>query len=183
MAVDAATERPLAVVDHLLAQYQQQIGDIFPGYRNHVYRMVHLCLACATYSTDEVEKIQIAGVFHDIGLWTAQTLDYLPPSAQVAADYLRSIGKADWVDEVCAMIELHHAVRSRATSHSRFVENFRRADIADFSLGLFAMGLPRTEISALKRQFPNQGFHWFLLKRGLAWAFRHPLNPLPMFRW
>ncbi|WP_337879320.1 HD domain-containing protein [Rheinheimera sp.] len=180
---DTQTEHSLVWVDRILAPYQVQIGGIFDGYRNHVYRVVHLCLSFAGNTAEDIEKIQIAGAFHDIGLWTAHTLDYLPPSAQLAADYLRSIGKEGWIDEISAMIDMHHAVRSRAAGHSRLVENFRRADIADFSLGIFAMGLPRSTISALKRQFPNQGFHWFLLKRGMAWFFRHPLNPLPMFRW
>ncbi|WP_337842048.1 HD domain-containing protein [Rheinheimera sp.] len=173
----------LPLVEQILASHQHRLGSGYAGYRNHVYRVVHLCLSFAGNTAEDIEKIQIAGAFHDIGLWTAQTLDYLPPSAHGAADYLRHIGKEGWIDEISAMIEMHHAVRSRAADHSRLVENFRRADIADFSLGVFAMGLPRSTISALKRQFPNLGFHWFLFKRGMAWFFRHPLNPLPMFRW
>lgn len=55
-------------------------------------------------------------------------------------------------------------------------------DIADFSLGLFSMGIARDTIARVRREFPNAGFHWRLLRLGAAWLLRHPLNPLPMFR-
>ena len=35
----------------------------------------------------DLEQAAIALAFHDIGLWTAGTLDYLPPSHQEAAQY------------------------------------------------------------------------------------------------
>lgn len=62
------------------------------------------------------------------------------------------------------------------------VEAFRRADVADFSLGLFAMGFPRILIAQLKAAFPNSGFHKRLAQLGSAWFVKHPFNPAPMFR-
>lgn len=78
---------------------------------------------------------------------------------------------------------MHHGIRSRAGSFFPLVEVFRRADIADFSIGLFPMGVSRELISQLKSKFPNAGFHRRLLKLGFKWHIRHPLNPLPMFLW
>lgn len=38
------------------------------------------------------EKYAIAAVFHDIGIWTNHTLDYLDPSAGQAKAYLTETG-------------------------------------------------------------------------------------------
>jgi hypothetical protein len=84
--------------------------------------------------------------------------------------------------EITEMIEMHHRIRSCASSASRLVELFRRADIADFSLGMFPMGHSRKLIAGLKSAFPNRGFHWRLVQLGSRWLLQHPLNPLPMFR-
>lgn len=176
------TERDLPLVEAILGTYRGVIALDFDAYRNHVYRVINLCFAQGEFGADEREKIQIAACFHDIGIWTAGTLDYLPPSEAVAAAYLTAHGKATWVAEVSAMIEMHHRVRSCADSAFALVEPFRRADIADFSLGLVPMGIPRALISRLKAEFPNQGFHQRLLQLGSRWFLRHPLNPLPMFR-
>lgn len=176
------TERDLPLVEAILGTYRGVIALDFDAYRNHVYRVINLCFAQGEFGADEREKIQIAACFHDIGIWTAGTLDYLPPSEAVAAAYLTANGKATWVAEVLEMIGMHHRVRSCADSAFPLVEPFRRADIADFSLGLVPMGIPRALISRLKAEFPNQGFHKRLVQLGSRWFLRHPLNPLPMFR-
>jgi hypothetical protein len=172
----------LQLVDDILGKFQLTIGRDFEAYRNHVYRVINLCYSASDLSENEKDKIQIAACFHDIGIWTASTLDYLSPSEKVASDYLRAVGKQAWVAEITEMIEMHHRIRSYASSASRLVELFRRADIADFSLGLFPMGHSRKLITGLKSAFPNRGFHWRLVQLGSLWLLRHPLNPLPMFR-
>lgn len=84
--------------------------------------------------------------------------------------------------EVVEMIEMHHALRSQSASPFPLVEPFRRADIADFSLGMVSMGISRQLVATLKAEFPNSGFHKRLAQLGGKWLLRHPLNPLPMFR-
>lgn len=172
-------ETTLPLVDEILDRYRDRMGECFGGYRNHVYRVVNLCLSTGHYSDLDKEKIQIAGAFHDIGIWTDNSLDYLQPSADCAARYLEDAGKADWIPQVTEMIMMHHRLSS---CEDLLTENFRRADIADFSLGTVRMGMPRSLVSLLKKEFPNNGFHRFLLRRGSSWFVRHPLNPLPMFR-
>jgi hypothetical protein len=100
----------------------------------------------------------------------------------VAAGYLAGKGKEAWVAEISEMIEMHHRVRSCTDSAFALVEPFRRADIADFSLGIIPMGISKELISRLKSEFPNIGFHKRLVQLGGRWFLRHPLNPLPMFR-
>lgn len=175
-------ERNLPLVEEILGGFSGVIGADLPAYRNHVYRVINLCFAQGAFGEVEKEKIQVAACFHDIGIWTAGTLDYLAPSAADAAAWLAARGKEAWVAEVVAMIDMHHAVRSKADSPFPLVEPFRRADIADFSLGLVPMGIPRELIATLKAAFPNAGFHRRLAQLGSKWFLRHPLNPLPMFR-
>lgn len=175
-------ERELPLVADILGSFKSVIGPDFDAYRNHVYRVINLCFSLGDSSPSDKEKIQIAACFHDIGIWTAGSLDYLPPSEAEAARYLEAQGKAEWIAEVSEMIEMHHRVRSCKDSAFALVEPFRRADIADFSLGIVAKGISRELIGELKSVFPNAGFHVRLLQLGSRWFLRHPLNPLPMFR-
>lgn len=177
-----ASADDVRAVDAVLAAYRDVVGADYDGYRNHVCRVVALCRAQGDFDADAVEKIRIAACFHDIGIWTAGTLDYLAPSAAAAAAHLAAHGRAAWTAEVGEMIAMHHGLSSRAGSAFALVEPFRRADIADFSLGLFPMGLPRALLRRLRDEFPNRGFHRRLVALGWRWFLRHPLNPLPMFR-
>ena len=175
-------ENKLPLVDGILDSFAVVIGADLQAYRNHVYRVVNLCFSLGSFTDAERERIQIAGCFHDIGIWTAGTLDYLLPSEDCAAAYLRENGKAGWVPEVVEMIEMHHGLSSRANSPFTLVEPFRRADIADFSLGIVPMGIPRKLITALQQEFPNAGFHKRLVQLGARRLATNPLDPLPMFR-
>lgn len=175
-------ERNLPLVDDILSDFSRVIGPDLAAYRNHVYRVINLCFSLGAFGEAEKEKIQIAACFHDIGIWTAGTLDYLAPSEASAATYLRARGKEEWVAEVLEMIEMHHGLSSQANSAFPLVEPFRRADIADFSLGMVPMGISGELITALRKEFPNAGFHKRLAQLGSKWLLRHPLNPLPMFR-
>jgi len=175
-------ERNLETVEALLSHYESTIGADFSAYRNHVYRVINLCFSLADLGDVEREKVQIAAVFHDLGIWTEGTLDYLEPSAGEAVRFLQETGKPDWEADIVAMIEMHHGIHSCAHYDSPLVDFFRRADIADFSLGMVPMGLSRELIAKLKVAFPNAGFHKRLLQLGCKWFLRHPLNPLPMFR-
>ena len=87
-----AVEEHIALVEELLGQWSTTIGSDYTGYRNHVYRMINFCFALRDCDEQEREKITIAGCFHDIGIWTSDTLDYLPPSIAVAREYLKQSG-------------------------------------------------------------------------------------------
>jgi hypothetical protein len=53
-------------------------------------------------------EIAVAAVFHDLGIWTNKTFDYLAPSIALAREYVAAKGRADWIVEIEAMIEEHH---------------------------------------------------------------------------
>ena len=176
------TDAEIPLLEEILAEWKQVIGADYQAYRNHVYRVVHFCTWLHACSAEDREKIVVAACFHDIGIWTAGTLDYLPPSVRLAGEYLVARGREAWVPEVTLMIDMHHKVGRYEDPRYPLVEPFRRADIADFSLGLFRMGVPAEVIAQVKAAFPNAGFHKRLAQLGARWLARHPLNPLPMFR-
>lgn len=169
------------LIENLLQKFQPQMGKDYNKYKNHVYRVYRNCLLLDGEKTNE-EKYAIAAVLHDIGIWTDHTLDYLNPSAEQAKAYLIEIGKQDWIEEITLMIYWHHKVSAYTGKHQEIVENFRKADWIDVSLGLMTFGAAKNKIKENKKQFPNLGFHFFLLKGTLKNFFKHPLNPLPMFK-
>src|SRR5262249_28347060 len=115
----------LPTVEAVLEGHASELGRDFIAYRNHVYRVVNLCLAIEGDRRVELEKIAVAAVFHDLGIWTHQTFDYIAPSVAIVREYLTARGMTDWIPEIEAMIRDHHKV-TRARAHPQsLVESFR----------------------------------------------------------
>ena len=172
----------LPTVERVLDDHASELGHDLTAYRNHVYRVVNLCLAIADSRVD-LEKIAIAAVFHDLGIWTNRTFDYIEPSVAVAREHLEARGMADWIPEIEAMIQDHHKITSSRANPQSLVESFRRADWIDVSLGLRRFGLRREFIAAVVATWPDAGFHRRLVELTIGRFWKHPLNPLPMVRW
>lgn len=170
-------------IEAILRPRRDLIGDDYAGYRGHVYRVFNLCLQLRDVDADERRKLAIALAFHDIGLWSARTVDYLPPSEAEARDWLAGQGLSAWGDEIGLMIAMHHRVRRWRDPATPLVEVMRRADLVDFSRGLYRAGLPRAFLRRLSRAIPNAGFHRFLMRGALDWFRHHPLRPPPFLRW
>ncbi|HEY3406352.1 MAG TPA: hypothetical protein VGK59_23350 [Ohtaekwangia sp.] len=157
------------------------IGHDYHRYRNHVYRVFLNCLLLDTEESN-IEKYAITAVYHDIGIWTDHTFDYLDPSIAQARKYLNEIERPEWVEEISLMIYWHHKVSRYKGKHEKVIETFRRADWIDVSLGLMTFRADLKSIQKNKREFPNLGFHGFLIKATMKNLLKHPLNPLPMFK-
>lgn len=169
-------------LDTLLDQYREQLGLQFEAYRNHLYRLLNTINAVALLNELELKKIAIAAAYHDLGLWTHHTLDYLDASAQMATEYLISINQEDWIDEVVAMIQDHHKIQP-SKHDSLIVELFRQADWADVTFGAVGLHVDKQPMQDIRQQFPNSGFHKFILQRGAAYSLKHPLKPMPILKW
>lgn len=169
------------IIEDLMQKFKPAIGTDYEKYKNHVYRVFLNCLLMDSDKNNE-EKYAIATVFHDIGIWTNHTIDYLNPSIKQAKIYLTETGKQDWTGEITLMIYWHHKVSKYKGEHERTVGNFRKADWIDVSLGLKTFGFDKKKIKENRKMLPNLGFHVFLLKRIIKNFFRHPLHPLPMFK-
>ena len=173
----------LPTVEEVLDDYVSQLGHDLIAYRNHVYRVVNLCLAVAGDNNVDLDKLAVAAVFHDLGIWGNHTFDYIAPSVVIARQHLAARGKADWLPEIEAMIVDHHKVTpSRANPHL-LVEPFRRADWIDVTRGLRRFGLPRKVMASVAAEWPDAGFHRRLVQLTMDRFWKHPLNPLPMVKW
>jgi hypothetical protein len=172
----------IATLDAILEAHAGALGDDFERYRHHTYRVANFCIALASCEDECVEKVAIAAAFHDLGIWTNGTFDYLPPSIRLAKDYLERDGKAGWSDEVEAMIREHHKITPYRNQAESLVEPFRRADWIDVSKGTLRFGLSRALIREAYRTWPGAGFHRRLVELTLQRARSHPLSPLPMMR-
>lgn len=168
-------------IETLLQPFRQQLGGDYEKYKNHTCRVLAASMLLDS-AVENREKYAIAAAFHDIGIWTHHTLDYLGPSAEQAAAYLSKAGKADWADEIAQMIHWHHKMTPYKGENQRTVETFRKADWIDVSLGLMRFGTDGSRLRDNRKRWPNLGFHLFLAKGTFKNLLRHPLNPLPMFK-
>lgn len=176
-------EENIPLLEEILDKWKGEIGKDYAGYKNHVYRMVNFCFAQGNFKTEEREKIIIAGCFHDLGIWSGETFDYLPPSVNSAKNYLQENNLENWTSEIELMIDQHHKLSKYKDLENPLVEVFRRGDLVDFSLGLVRCGLPKDYVNSVRKHFPNAGFHKCLLRLAGNWVFKHPLNPIPVLKW
>jgi hypothetical protein len=176
-------ENPVVMLEDILAPWRERIGADFEGYKNHVSRVLNFCFALRDCNHEEVQKLVIAGAFHDIGIWSDGNVDYLPPSIAQAKLYLSEQNMADWNDEIEMIIDLHHKLRPYRGGISPLVEVFRKADLADVSLGLIKGGVPAATIRAAKAAYPNAGFHKRLAQLAGGWFAHHPFRPPPFIKW
>ena len=174
-------ERTASIVDDIIGEQEAVRALDLTGYKNHVFRMVNFCFAFDELSTEEEEKIILAGCFHDIGIWTAETFDYIPPSIDAALEQLKRVNRTDWSEQIAQMIGEHHKIRRIKTD--KLTEIFRKGDLVDFSLGTMKCGLDPSFVKDVKARFPNCGFHAGLLRTAAKWIVRHPLNPVPVIKW
>jgi len=172
----------LPALDAILRTHAAALGRDFDAYRNHAYRVAHLCIAQSSRAADRVERIQIAAAFHDLGIWTAGTFDYLQPSVELAASHLAATGRSAWMAEITTMILEHHKVFRYHGDVTWLVEPFRRADWIDVSLGVVGFGVPRRFLERLVTCWPRAGLHARLAQLEARQLLTRPWNPLPMLR-
>jgi hypothetical protein len=172
----------IAIVDDVLQQHAPAIGRDLTAYRNHVYRVLNLCAGMVDGAPASIEGIAVAAVFHDLGIWTDRTFDYLDPSVRLAREYLTRSGRSEWIAEVSAMILDHHKLTRSRTAPGSLVECFRRADWIDVTHGVRHFDVSRDRLAAIFGAWPSAGFHWRLVQLTVERFRSHPLTPLPMVK-
>lgn len=172
----------LPALDEVLHAHAGALGGDLAGYRNHAYRVASFCVALSAAAPGQVETIAIAAAFHDLGIWTDGTFDYLPPSIRLARHYLARTGRMEREGEVTAMIANHHKLSRVRGAAGSLVEPFRRADWVDVTRGVRRFGLSRGLLREVFAAWPDAGFHRRLFQLSLRRLRTHPFNPLPMFR-
>jgi hypothetical protein len=167
-------------IDGILNTHRSELEENYESYRNHVYRVYNFALTQLD-ANQELEKLSIASAFHDLGIWTNKTLDYLEPSAKLAREYCKkqNISLSD-TNEIEMMINNHHKLSE--VESSVMAEILREADLIDLTLGFVPKGRKKAEIKLIKDLFPNKGFHLFLLKLFAKNLIRNPKHPFPIFK-
>ncbi|MDB5226858.1 MAG: hypothetical protein JWN78_1051 [Bacteroidota bacterium] len=168
------------LIEEIFSSYEKILGEDLEKYKNHVYRVFNYCLFLGD-KTDE-EKYAVAGVFHDLGIWTNDTFDYLQPSIALATKYLTQHNKEKDAEEISLMIDHHHKITSYKNKFENTVEIFRKADWTDVSMSVIHFEIPKSFIADVEKQFPYKAFHMKLVKLFLSNFTQHPIKPLPMFK-
>jgi hypothetical protein len=128
-----------------------------------------------------VEIISIAVAFHDIGIWTNKTFDYINPSIELVKKYASENDlDSDKIDEIVLIIREHHKLTK--ITRSALAEQFRQSDLIDLTFGLIRNGRSKEDIQLIKKTFPNKGFHLYLVRLFLKNLFTNPGRPLPMYK-
>ena len=146
----------IPTIDDVLTDHATALRGDFVAYRNHVYRIANLCVAIA--GPGELEKIAVAAAFHDLGIWTNGTFDYIDPSLALARDYLVARAREDWIADVEAMIANHHKITRSSADSCSLVEAFRRADWIDVTRGARRSACRVRWLPACSQPGPAPGF-------------------------
>ena len=170
-------------LDLVLEAHAAALGEDFDAYRNHTYRVVNLHAALSPCDDATLGKVALAAAFHDLGIWTSHTFDYLAPSIDLACGHVECAGLGDWRDTVAGMIREHHKIRRFEGADDAIIEPFRRADWIDVSLGVLTFGLPRARVREILARWPNSGFHKRLAQLTFKRLRTHPLSPIPVLKW
>ena len=167
-------------IDTILAPYLEVIGkDI--GYVNHTKRMVMYALELQDLDEVQKEKFMIAVSFHDLGIWTEQSFDYLDPSVALAQKYLKEQDKLHYEKDIVDMINLHHKLTP--IKNNNLAELFRKVDMVDVYWGMVSFAINKKRMKEIKTEFPNNGFHCTLMKWFGKRLLEKPWSPMPMLKW
>jgi len=172
------------MIEDILAGYKNVLGRDHRPYKNHINRIVSYCyLLQNDLDSKQKEKIIIAACFHDLGIWTDKTFNYLAPSIRLVKTYLKQLNLQSLFCEIELMIKFHHKLRPYVDEDFPLVDLFRKADWIDVSHGMLKFGLASEKISYIQQKYPNVGFHKRLVQLTIRELFHNPLKPLPMFKW
>lgn len=116
-------DSPNPHIEEVLNRHRPALGSCYAAYRNHVYRVYHLSLQLYHPTQAEEASLAIAAAFHDLGIWAANTFDYLPPSVTLAQAYAAEKGLGAQAEQIAAIINNHHKL-SRFKSNA-LAEAFR----------------------------------------------------------
>jgi HD domain len=169
------------LITNILSSYKKELGSNFEKYHNHSCRVFVFASILSNATEDEEKQLAIASAFHDIGIWAANTFDYLDPSMKLAEKYLTQHQLDHWINNVKEIINNHHKLTP--FKKNQLAESFRKADLIDLTFGVIKFGISPAQITENKKLYPALGFQSYIFKVVLKNIVRHPLNPLPIVKW
>jgi hypothetical protein len=167
------------IIDSILDSHKDSLGKYFEQYRNHVYRVYNFAIAQVASDGDR-KILSIAAAYHDLGIWTNNTFDYLKPSIELAKCYcvINSIDNGT-INEIGTIINDHHKLTK---AKSRLAELFRLADMTDLTFGVAGRSVDKKMNNEVRKAFPNKGFHLTLCRLFAKNLIKNPWRPLPMYK-
>jgi hypothetical protein len=170
------------LIDEVLDAWAPGLGRDAAAYRGHAQRVYHFALRLSP-AAPQRGLLAVASAFHDLGIWSDKTFDYLAPSRARAEAFIAERMPELGATAAGALIENHHRLGSMgASDHAGAMDAFRKADWIDVSGGLYGASLDYAFVREVVAAFPYAGFHVMLVRTACRWCLRHPLRPLPMLR-
>ncbi len=169
------------LITEILTSYKNELGMNFEKYHNHACRVFLFAAKLSKANEEQQKQLAIAAAFHDMGIWSANTMDYLDPSIKLAAEYLTEHKLEHWTESVSQIIDNHHKLTP--FKNNQLAESFRKADLIDLTFGFIKFGLSSSQISEYNKLFPAKGFQPYIFKEVFKNIVKHPLNPLPIMKW
>lgn len=146
-------------VEEELEKYEDLIGEDYYGYRGHIYRVLSYSMYFLNGDETYRTVIEKALVYHDIGLWTDNVLDYLDPSVEVAKKNLQNSFSEEEMQLIDDIIVYHHKITPFEGPHADIVNAVRKADWIDATQGLVHHGMPQKNIQKAYHFIPAAGFY------------------------
>lgn len=178
----------LSTIDSIMDQWRNELGDAYPGYRAHCYRVYHFMMVLlangaagavsgVALTPEQEEMVQVAVAHHDIGIWTdphddgVGNLDYLAPSVKRALEYLAAAHKpSNWSRPVELMIAEHHKLTTFTKSHLNAPDNGQSSNNNDAhtDIGTDTSGVSVEQLVELVRQADLVDFSLGMVRCGLT---------------
>ncbi len=165
--------------EQIFQEHNEVIGKDLERYRGHCYRLLNY-INYWKLTEEELKLCEVAIPFHDIGIWTSKTMNYLDPSFEAAKKYVRKNNLN--IDEAILenMIVSHHKIST--IKNNSMAEKLRKADLIDLTFGAIRFGIPQKKMRSISEAFPNHGFQKNIYGKVFSHAIRHLGNPFPMLK-
>eukprot|EP01006_Ploeotia_vitrea_P055791 TRINITY_DN68032_c0_g1_i1.p1 TRINITY_DN68032_c0_g1~~TRINITY_DN68032_c0_g1_i1.p1 ORF type:complete len:214 (+),score=31.46 TRINITY_DN68032_c0_g1_i1:38-679(+) len=175
------------ILDKHLTKYQDVIGKDYEGYKGHLYRVLSYTMHYLGGDNKYRNIIEVALVYHDLGLWTDHTMAYLEPSTALAQKEMAGEYSAEELQLLDNLIMYHHKITPWHGPHEDVVNAFRKADWIDATMGVVAHGMPKAAIAKVTNAIAEAGFHQTLLDFGpklYGWnIYKIMSNGIKIMRW
>ncbi len=168
------------LIEDVVRTYSNALGQHLPLYKGHCYRLLNYIIYMQRHQ-DNLDFLGVAIAFHDLGIWTHGTMDYLNPSFELAKTYVQNANVDISIADLKVAIKNHHKISSLQKVAP--AEYLRKADLNDLSMGLLNEGVPRPFIKDMKACWPYLGFQKLIFGKVLLYALQNPFNPFPMLKW
>ena len=158
------------LIDDLLARYESELGENLVPYRGHLLRVLTYAVHFLGGDKTHLHEMEVALVYHDLGVWAANTLNYLEPSIELA---LKDNVSNNWghnPELLKNIILWHHKITPFRGKNEDVINAIRKADWVDASNGLIRKGLSKEIIAQVKAAIPSKGFHASLKTIGIEVA-------------